>query len=353
MNYLRQFKKYFIPHKHNGYKPHFFRVKAVCAMAVLIAFFFVVALAMQSLMIQSGSSQIGAVISSVLVELTNTDRKDNSLHELTVNPLLEKAAQMKADDMAAKGYFAHESPDGVTPWHWFNEAGYAFSFAGENLAVYFSDSAELEQAWMNSPAHRANILNGYFTEIGIGMAKGVYQGKETVFVVQEFGRPSRRAAAAVSQENKTPVVATISTSTTAKKVAVQENPRVKGAVIETQQPEPKSAEGKTDMFIAVQSDEEGVNTPLMLTQQDALTAGTSPAQNPPLLLKVAASPQTSLKFVYVFLAGIITIALALMVGIEIKRQHPVHILYGVLLIFFMGALLYAGQSFLLGKLIIV
>jgi len=352
MNYLKQFKKYFIPHKHNGYKPHFFRARAVCAMAVLIVFFFVAALAMQRLVIQNGSSQIGAVISSVLVELTNTDRKDNSLHELTINPLLEKAAQMKADDMAAKSYFAHESPDGVTPWHWFNEAGYVFSFAGENLAVYFSDSAELEQAWMNSPAHRANILNGYFTEIGIGMAKGVYQGKETVFVVQEFGRPSRHTAEAVPQENNTPVVAAVPTSTTAKKVAIKENPAVKGATTETQQPEPKSAEGKTDMFIAVQSDEEGINTPLALTQQDALTAGTSPVQAAPLFLKAAASPQTSLKLVYEFLAGIIAIALALMIGIEIKRQHPVHILYGTLLILFMGALLYAWQGLLFGKLII-
>ena len=350
MNYLKQFKNYFIPHKHNAYKPHFFRIQAVLATAGLIVFFFVVALTAHNLVIQSGISQVGAVISSVLVDLTNGDRKDNNLQGLTVSPVLQKAAQMKADDMAAKGYFAHESPEGVTPWHWFKEAGYSFSFAGENLAVYFSDSAELEKAWMNSPSHRANILNSYFTEIGIGIAKGVYQGKETVFVVQEFGRPSMHTAASQqdvpvkNETNTTPK--TVPTST---KVALNETPTVKGATV-AEIPDVQTTTDATDMFIAVKSDENGSNTPIVLSQNNTVVAGTSAAESVPLALKAVTSPRTSLGVVYSFLGVFILIALALMVGIEIKRQHPVHILYGILLVVLMGGLFYAWQGFLFGKL---
>ncbi len=64
---------------------------------------------------------------------------------LAVNPVLERAAQAKADDMAAKSYFSHNSPDGVTPWFWLNQAGYVFTYAGENLAANFSDSIDVEK----------------------------------------------------------------------------------------------------------------------------------------------------------------------------------------------------------------
>ncbi len=131
--------------------------------------------------------EVAAVISAVLVELTNNDRTTSGLGTLAQSPTLTAVAQAKADDMAVKGYFAHTSPEGVTPWHWFSEAGYKFSYAGENLAVDFSESDDVERAWMNSPTHRANIVGTQFTEIGIATANGTYQGRPTTFVVQEFG----------------------------------------------------------------------------------------------------------------------------------------------------------------------
>ena len=54
--------------------------------------------------------------------MTNQNRASANIAELKVNPLLEKAAQLKADDMATRGYFAHNTPEGLTPWHWFKEA---------------------------------------------------------------------------------------------------------------------------------------------------------------------------------------------------------------------------------------
>jgi hypothetical protein len=133
---------------------------------------------------------VAAVISSVLVELTNADRGAQGLGTLTVSPVLTAVAEAKAKDMAAKGYFAHTSPEGLTPWHWFKEKGYKFSYAGENLAVDFNESIDVERAWMNSPTHRANLVGTQFTEIGIATAQGTYQGRSTTFVVQVFGTPS-------------------------------------------------------------------------------------------------------------------------------------------------------------------
>src|SRR5258708_6476088 len=72
------------------------------------------------------SQQYASVVAAVLVDLANTDRSQNRLDGLTIDPVLSKAAQLKADDMAAKSYFAHTSPEGIDPWHWFNEAGHKF-----------------------------------------------------------------------------------------------------------------------------------------------------------------------------------------------------------------------------------
>ena len=157
---------------------------------------------------------VAAVISTILVELANGERAANDLGTLTVDPVLVATAQAKANDMAEKSYFAHTSPEGVDPWYWFKEAGYSFDYAGENLAVDFSDSGDVNNAWMNSPTHRENILDPHFTEIGIATAQGMYQGHPTTFVVQEFGTPagsSRQkpvAVATIPDDPKEPALAT-------------------------------------------------------------------------------------------------------------------------------------------------
>jgi uncharacterized protein YkwD len=135
---------------------------------------------------------LSAIYASVLVNLTNKERALNKANELKVNELLIKAAQMKADDMASKSYFAHNSPDGKTPWYWFMEVGYNYRYAGENLAVNFSDSEEVQRAWTNSRGHFLNIINPKYTEIGIATSTGIYKGREAVFVVQMFGTPIKQ-----------------------------------------------------------------------------------------------------------------------------------------------------------------
>lgn len=134
-------------------------------------------------------SEFANVVSGVLVLNTNDYRTTNSEKALTVNDKLTQAAQMKADDMASKGYFSHIGPNGEKPWFWFEKVGYKYEYAGENLAVDFTESNDVSNAWINSAKHKANLLNVNFTEIGVGIANGSFEGHNTTFVVQFFGKP--------------------------------------------------------------------------------------------------------------------------------------------------------------------
>jgi uncharacterized protein YkwD len=127
---------------------------------------------------------------SSIVSLTNADREERGLRTLREDSLLSLAAQKKANDMAARGYFSHLGPDGRPPWKWLNLVGYYYTSAGENLGINFTDAKALERAWMRSPNHKANIISQKYTRVGIGIAKGMYNGKLTTFIVQFFARPA-------------------------------------------------------------------------------------------------------------------------------------------------------------------
>ena len=159
-------------------------------------------------------SQFATVLSSALVLGTNEFRATNNEIGLTESSLLTLAAQMKADDMAKKSYFSHVAPNGDMPWVWFNKVGYQYRYAGENLAVDFTESEDVTAGWINSAKHKANLLNINFTELGIGIATGTYEGHETTFVVQFFGSPYTK--------NNVPSVAVIKSE----KLSVETKPDV-------------------------------------------------------------------------------------------------------------------------------
>lgn len=144
---------------------------------------------------QSAFNFVASVLPGEIIALTNDERSQNTVSTLGENALLDAAAQAKANDMATKGYFSHVGPDGKEPWAWVAGAGYNYSYAGENLAVHFEDSTDVVNAWMASPTHRANIVKPVYTEIGVGVAQGTYQGQPATFVVQYFGTPRGIAAA--------------------------------------------------------------------------------------------------------------------------------------------------------------
>lgn len=119
----------------------------------------------------------------------NQERKEQNIDSLQEDVRLQQAAQMKADDMASRGYFSHNTPDGKDPWYWLDKNGIEYTKAGENLAIKFKDPAGVVPAWMNSPMHKKNVLNANYTQTGIGIATGQYEGQEVIFVVELYVKP--------------------------------------------------------------------------------------------------------------------------------------------------------------------
>jgi uncharacterized protein YkwD len=126
-----------------------------------------------------------AITPENVVAAINSTRTRAHVPPLKVNLALAKAAQRKATDMAARGYFSHDTPDGRTPWDFMAQTGYTYSTAAENLAEGAADVAELKNLWMNSSGHKQNILSRKFTETGVGVGRT----KDGFIVVQMFGHP--------------------------------------------------------------------------------------------------------------------------------------------------------------------
>ncbi len=127
---------------------------------------------------------------SGIILQTNLQRQENGLVSLAENTELNAAALAKANDMFQRQYFEHISPAGVDPGELVLKYGYKYIAAGENLILgNFASEKELVQAWMDSPGHRANILNNRYFEIGVAVVKGIYKGESVWMGVQEFGLP--------------------------------------------------------------------------------------------------------------------------------------------------------------------
>ncbi|MFD5639526.1 sigma-70 family RNA polymerase sigma factor [Streptomyces sp. NPDC127077] len=107
-----------------------------------------------------------------VVALVNKERATAGCGPLTEDPQLEDAAQAHSDDMAARDFFEHTNPDGADPGKRITAAGYQWSTYGENIAMGQQTPESVMESWMNSPGHRANILNCSFKNIGVGVHKG-------------------------------------------------------------------------------------------------------------------------------------------------------------------------------------
>lgn len=177
----------------------------------------------------SGSNVLGFATNmsaSNLLQDTNLQRQRSHEAPLHINLRLMTAAQAKANDMAARDYWSHDTPEGRTPWQFITASGYTYAVAGENLAYGFMSSSSVLNGWMNSPEHRANILNTQFSDVGFGVANSSNfqnQGAETI-VVAMYAQPTAiavRAAMPVTQgsigiTSQTPAT---TVTTTAQRVA--------------------------------------------------------------------------------------------------------------------------------------
>lgn len=319
------FKKYFIAHKDNNHKPHLLRAKAVTVIGFIFILLFVAALVQHAVIT---GVDFAAVISSVLVDLTNGDRNNNSVRGLAINPTLSYAAELKAKDMAAKSYFAHTSPEGITPWYWFGQAGYTFLYAGENLAVNFSDSLDVERAWMNSPSHRENILSKNFSEIGIATAEGIYKGRPTTFVVQLFGSPLPKEIIEARKEET-------------RSVAIVEEPKT-DVLGSTASEELFEIIESSETFAAVDLNGEPLLDVMETVEQGRFLP---PADGYASVLDiVTTAPKRILYAIYGILALFVGLALSSYFVVEIKRHHMRHIIYGVLLLIFIASVMFASHS---------
>ncbi|HEY4502080.1 MAG TPA: CAP domain-containing protein [Candidatus Paceibacterota bacterium] len=189
MKLWRSIKNHLVPYHGNAHRPRLLRKPWLVAFLALALMSEAVILGGEAFR-QGPSVFLAAVVRSDVISYTEQARLGEGGGVLQENDLLNAAAQAKAEDMAARGYFSHTGPDGESPWTWVARAGYDYVYAGENLAVRFDDSKEVVDAWMASPTHRANIVKPQYQEIGVGLAEGTYKGGPATFVVQFFASPS-------------------------------------------------------------------------------------------------------------------------------------------------------------------
>ena len=121
-----------------------------------------------------------------VVAATNAERRHHGLAALSTDARLGTAARQHSADMVRRGFFAHQNPDGAQVWDRALAAGYRYRKVAENIAAGQQDAAEVVRGWMNSPGHRANILDAELTQIGVGLVSG---GPYGTTWTQVFGTP--------------------------------------------------------------------------------------------------------------------------------------------------------------------
>ena len=324
MKILTAVKHLFIPHEHNEYKPHFFREISIALLVIVTVFF---------LGVSAGTSYfihrtvLGAnITASVLIDLTNESRLAFNETPLVRNELLDKAAELKAKDMVAHEYFSHTSPDGVTPWYWFKQAGYVFLYAGENLAINFTDASAVRDAWLASPKHRENLLDIRFKEIGMATLDGVYKDGPAIYVVQLFGTPARTVT---FQPEGTE--------------SFKEDENLSEPAVATGTPEIKgeSSEGVGLKLLASTQDFAVVKN----TEAESAYVATSTPKYSTWFGRLIFGGSYYIQVFYTWLLAIVAVALVLMVAIEIRRQHWRHIAYGLAVLLVILLALFINQAF--------
>lgn len=263
------------------------------------------------------------VLPGALVSFTNHVREEQHLPDLKENPLLAQAAQLKANDMASRGYFSHKTPEGQDPWIFLNQVGYGYASAGENLAVNFTDSKAVHNAWMNSPTHRANILQGKFTEVGIATAEGKYKGKDVIFVAQFFGRPSALNQASV----KTPIVSNMNVDVV--EVSTPVVPATEVAIVEVDN------DDLIEDAVEVRGAEVGLSDQNLLENKNT---------NSVLVSSITSAPISTLSTVLWGIFYILILSLVLMFIKDIQKDKNHLIRNGTILVFIIGTFLYLNNE---------
>lgn len=113
-----------------------------------------------------------ASVEAEVVALCNAERKKAGLKPLSINWEVARVARYKSEDMKKMNYFSHESPVYGSPFDMLKSFNIKYKTAGENIAKGQRTAQAVVTAWMNSPGHKANILNASYTETGVGFCEG-------------------------------------------------------------------------------------------------------------------------------------------------------------------------------------
>lgn len=201
-----------LPLERNDFRPLALRHRSLAFISTLLLLAKVLSFSVVAL--TPITAELSTITTARITALTNAERTKVGLPALTTNSQLTAAAAAKANDMLGQDYFAHISPSGVTPWFWMSKESYAYQVAGENLAIDFIEAEAVVAAWLASPGHKANLLHSSYTETGIAVATGEFQGGTSTVVVHMFGLPSGGAA-----PTATPIPAPAASTPTSKPVA--------------------------------------------------------------------------------------------------------------------------------------
>ncbi len=316
-----------VPTKQNGFIPRLLKAPALWAiLGVGVALF-----GFSHLLRTSSYLNINAeVYPATIVTLTNQDRTAAHLAPLSVSPILQAAANLKVQDMVRNNYFAHNSPTGISPWHWFEKAGYTFLYAGENLAVNFNDSGDVETAWLNSPTHRANVMSPHFTEIGIAIAQGVYKGTPTTYVVELFGMPATTRTNAI-QNVQVPVV------TNALSPKISQAPIVLSTVAGV------SAHATDTQLLLVDDNNEFIS--VQNTDPTLVEKPINEAQIPQVSVWSKAMLNMDRyvgTIIEIIIIGLI-LAMTTLSMREREKRHRIHMIYGILMVIILTSALFVGR----------
>ncbi len=158
-----------------------------------------------------------------LLEDTNIARSSNGVSSLSLNARLDSAAQAKADDMATRNYWSHNTPEGNPPWVFVANQEYSYQKLGENLATGFSDEQATINGWMASPPHRENLLDPSFKEVGFGYSNNpnytAAGGGPMTIIVAYYGEPQ-----VLSASTTVPAATKPTTTSPAQQVPVNTSP---------------------------------------------------------------------------------------------------------------------------------
>jgi uncharacterized protein YkwD len=236
-------KKYFIPHQGNNYHPHilhtkrtiFYSALAVASKAIVMAF--VLAVPSTVFVLPDVIAPQEAKVFALVNELRMKEGKE----PLTKNVKLNGSASLKATEMADTQTFSHTGPTGHSLVYFLKQTGYAYSVAGENLAMGFSDAEELFDAWVKSPKHYDNIVDADYLETGLGISAGLFNDIPTVYVAEHFGMPKKVATVPVVAEVVSPPpppISQVKIATIPKEQILSEKSQAKPVVVAMSTPIP-------------------------------------------------------------------------------------------------------------------